>query len=222
MNVIKHVYSRAAQEGTDVSCKQCTFLVLVSIAAQVNTTTPRHWTKLLLCALSLSSLLAVGNPAIAKAATCANLVVDSSLENGSGWITKSSGNYPLLSSRLTHSGKQAAYLAGTDNAHDLLSPMLKLPAGQPSITLNFWWQIQSQESNRFQDSLTVVLTDSQGKALQTLDTLSSRDMSNQWQQHTFALTKFVGQTVQIQFVARTDGEAATDFFIDDVEVVACN
>lgn len=183
---------------------------------------PRRWPTLLLCTILMSTALMAAKPQLAQAATCANLVVDSSLENGSGWITKSSGNYPVLSGRLTHSGKQAAYLAGADNAHDLLATVLKLPSGQPTLTLSFWWQIQSQESSRFQDTLTIVLADSQGKALQTLDSLSSRDMSNQWQQHTFTLNKFAGQTVQVQFLAHTDGEAATDFFVDDVEVVACS
>ena len=187
-----------------------------------NRTSPRRWPTLLLCTVLISTVLVVANPQLAQAATCANLVVDSSLENGNGWVTKSSGNYPVLSGRLTHTGKQAAYLAGADNASDLLATVLKLPAGQPTITLSFWWQIQSQESSRFQDTLTVVLADSQGKALQTLDSLSSRDMSNQWQQHTFPLNKFAGQTVQLQFLAHTDGEAATDFFVDDIEVVACS
>lgn len=181
----------------------------------------RRWPILLLCAVLLSTPLAIGMPRVVQAATCTNLVVDSSLESGSGWITKSSGNYPVFSSRLTHTGKQAAYLAGADNAHDLLATTLKLPADQTSITLRFWWQIQSQENSRFQDTLTVLLADSQGKALQTLDGLSSRDMSNQWQQHTITLNQFASQTVQLQFIARTDGEAATDFFVDDVEVVAC-
>lgn len=181
-----------------------------------------RWPMLLLCAILISTPLAVATPQAAQAATCTNLVVDSGLENGNGWITKSSGNYPILSNRLTHTGKQAAYLAGADNAHDLLATVLKVPNGQPSLTVSFWWQIQSQESSRFQDSLTLVLADGQGKIIQTLDSLSSRDMSNQWQQHTLTLNKFAGQTVQLQFIARTDGEAATDFFVDDVEVVACN
>lgn len=182
----------------------------------------RRWPTLLLCTVLFSTLLASGKPGVVKAATCANLIVDSSLEDGSTWITKSSGNYPVLSGRLTHSGKQAAYLAGADNAHDLLATVLKLPAGQTTLTLSFWWQIQSQEHSRFQDTLTVILADGQGKALQTLDSLSSRDMSNQWQQHTLTLNKFAGQTIQLQFLARTDGEAATDFFVDDIEMIACN
>lgn len=199
--------------------------VVNHVAPQAHSSKPltqRRWPTLLLCAMLLSAPLAIGLPQLAQAATCTNLVTDSSLESGNGWLTKSSGNYPVLSGRLTHTGKQAAYLAGTDNAHDLLATTLKLPDGQTSITLSFWWQIQSQENSRFQDTLTVILADGQGKALQTLDSLSSRNMSNQWQQRTFTLTQFAGQTVQIQFIARTDSEAATDFFVDDVEVIACS
>jgi hypothetical protein len=181
----------------------------------------RCWPRILLCAIVVSTVLNLDNQAIVKAATCANVIADSSLEDGSAWITKSSGNYPVLSDRLTHSGKQAAYLAGANNANDLLATILKLPPGQPLITLTFWWQIQSQESSRFQDTLTVVVADDQGKALQTVATLSSREMSNQWQQRTLSLAHFAGQTVQLQFRARTDADAATDFFLDDIEVVVC-
>lgn len=182
----------------------------------------RRWSRIVLCALVVSTLLQLNNQAPLKAATCVNVVVDSSLEDGSAWITKSSGNYPVLSSRLTHSGKQAAYLAGANHAQDLLATILKLSPNAASITLTFWWQIQSQESSRFQDTLTVAVADAQGKALQSVATLSSREMSNQWQQRSLPLTQLAGQTVQLQFHARTDADAATDFFLDDIEVVVCH
>lgn len=172
--------------------------------------------------MMLSTLLGIASQQEAKAASCANLIVDSGLENGNGWLTKSSGGYPVLSGQLTHTGKQAAYLAGANDAHDRLATSVKLPATLQSITLTFWWQIQSQENVRYQDTLSVDLVDGQGKLLQNLDNLSSRNMSNQWQQRTLNIAKLAGQTVQLQFVARTDAEAATDFFIDDVEIVACS
>ena len=178
--------------------------------------------RVLLCALMLSTLLGIASQQAVKAATCVNLVVDSGLENGNGWITKSSGGYPVLSGQLTHTGKQAAYLAGANDAHDRLATSVKLPANLQSITITFWWQIQSQESGRYQDNLAVDLVDAQGKLIQNLDNLSSRNMSNQWQQRTLHISKVAAQTVQLHFVAHTDAEAATDFFIDDVEFVACS
>jgi len=164
----------------------------------------------------------MGTSARVNADSCTNLVVDTGLENGSGWLTKSSSNFPILSNYLTHTGKQAAYLAGTNGANDLLSTTVELPTTPKSITVTFWWQVQSQESGKYQDTLTITLVDAQGKRLQNLGGLSSRDMSNQWQQRTINITNSAGQTVQLQFVAYTDAEAATDFFIDDVEIVACN
>ncbi len=175
-----------------------------------------------LCAAMISTLLGIGSPATVQAATCVNLVTDSSLEDGSAWTTKSKSNYSLLSDYLTHSGEQAAYLAGANQAHDVLATTVKLPAAQQSIDIRFWWQIQSQESGKYADNLAILLVDPQGKTLQNLATLSSRDMSNQWQQRTLDITSFAGQTVQLQFVARTDAEAATDFFLDDIEIAACN
>ncbi|MBX3013884.1 MAG: choice-of-anchor J domain-containing protein [Caldilineaceae bacterium] len=178
---------------------------------------PRVW----FCAVVMSTLLSVGLQAQAQAASCTNLVVDSGLETGAGWVTQSSSNYPLLSNRLTHTGKQAAYLAGTNQAQDLLATTITVPAKPTTLTLTFWWQIQSQESGRYQDSLAVMLSDAQGKTPQLLTTLSSREMSNQWQQRTITLVGVANQTVQLQFLAYTDAEAATDFFLDDIEVVAC-
>lgn len=192
------------------------------LACAPDKTTPRRWSHIVLCAVVMSTVFQLGNQAPVKAATCSNVVVDSSLEDGSAWITKSSGNYPILSTRLPHSGKQAAYMAGANQAQDLLATLLKLNPNASSITLTFWWQIQSQENSRFQDTLTVAIADAQGKALQSIATLSSREMSNHWQQRTLSLNQFAGQTVQLQFHARTDADAATDFFVDDIEVVVCN
>lgn len=185
-------------------------------------TTPRRWSRIVLCAVVISTVLQLNNQLPVSAATCTNVVVDSSLEEGSGWITKSSGNYPILSTRLAHSGKQSAYLAGANNAQDLLATQIKVAPNATSVTLTFWWQIQSQEHSRFQDTLTIVIADAQGKAIQSIATLSSREMSNQWQQRTLSLASFAGQTLQLQFHARTDADAATDFFVDDIEVVVCN
>lgn len=181
-----------------------------------------RWSRTWVCALVISALLSATSSADVQAASCVNLIIDSGLENGAGWVTKSSGNYPILSSRLTHTGKQAAYLAGANNAQDLLATTVKLPASPQSITITFWWQVQSQESGRYQDMLTVGLADAQGKSLHSLASLSSRDMSNQWQQRTLTLNNVASQTLQLQFSAQTDAEAATDFFIDDVEFVACS
>jgi len=180
------------------------------------------WPRKLLWAVLLWTVLGMGTSARVNADSCTNLVVDTGLENGSGWLTKSSSNFPILSNYLTHTGKQAAYLAGTNGANDLLSTTVELPTTPKSITVTFWWQVQSQESGKYQDTLTITLVDAQGKRLQNLGGLSSRDMSNQWQQRTINITNSAGQTVQLQFVAYTDAEAATDFFIDDVEIVACN
>jgi hypothetical protein len=178
--------------------------------------------RALLCAAIMSAMLGIVSPAAVQAATCTNLVTDSSLEDGSAWTTKSKSSYSLLSDYLTHTGEQAAYLAGANQAYDMLATTVKLPAAQQSLDVTFWWQIQSQESGKYYDNLTVLLVDPQGKTLQNLATLSSRDMSNQWQQRTLDISNFAGQTVQLQFVARTDAEAATDFFLDDIEIVACN
>ena len=196
--------------------------IFASLPCTINQHSTLHRQKMFLCAAMLGIFLGVGTPATLQAASCVNLITDSGLEDGSSWIIKSKSNYSLLSDYLTYSGEQAAYLAGANQAHDILATTVKLPPAQQSIDITFWWQIQSQENGKYADTLSVLLVDASGKTLQNLLTFSSRDMSNRWQQRSLDITKFAGQTVQLQFVARTDAEAATDFFIDDVEMIACN
>ena len=155
------------------------------------------------------------------ATACQNLLVNGSMEEVGGWIPQTNSNYSLFSNYQAYTGKQSAYLAGVDNAQDQLWQTVTLPADQ-KLTLTFWWLINTGELSSGWDGMTVEVADANGVPLRTLFAVSDRSAGLVWQQATLDLSDFAGQTVQLQFNARTDGSLATDFFVDDVALMACD
>lgn len=186
-------------------------------------TRPRRprWQVMVMFSLALLFTAGFGTLLQAQTSNCVNLLTNSSFEVSSGWVTQTTGSYSILSPYLARSGNQAAHLAGVDNANDSLTTTISLPATPQSLTLSFWWQIDTQEEGSADDGLTVVVADSAGHALKSLLTLSSANAAQRWQQSEIDLSAFVGQAVQLQWLAQTDETLVTDFFIDDVAVTAC-
>jgi len=192
------------------------------LSGQVNYPFVHHW-RIGAC-VALFLFLIPGSSTIAYAQTdaCTDLIADSGFESGQGWVIKSHGNYSVLSDAQAHTGSQSAYLAGMNNANDLLLTKLTLPAAQQSLSLNFWWKVNSEDTRDLNDLLSVQVADGAGKGRQTLLTLGSDRASNRWHQSTLDLSSFTGQTIQLQFAAKTDETNITDFFVDDVEVTGCD
>lgn len=174
-----------------------------------------------LVVLAALLLATISTFAVAQPGNCTNLVADGGFESGSGWQSTTDGNYVLLSDFYARSGAKAAHLAGIDGANDALSIPLVLPADKPSVTLSFWWQVQSEEQSGEFDGLSVIAADSQGTPMRSLLTLGSDSAASQWQQGVIDLSGYSGQAIQLKFVAQTDSSLVTDFFIDDVAVTAC-
>ena len=180
------------------------------------------WKRYFFWALLALFTVSFSQPIAATTEPCFPLLADGGLEDGREWQAKNSDGFPLLSRQLVHSGAQGAYLGGRNNVADRLSTTLHLPATGQTITLRFWWQLQSQESaTTGGDQLSVLAANKQGLPLQSLVELRGRDVAHEWQSMSIDLTHFAGQNIQLQFLASTDAEQITDFFIDDVEIVAC-
>lgn len=171
---------------------------------------------ILLVGAGMVSLL----PLTARANTCQNVIANGDMESSTGWIAQTQGSYSLFSDYQAHSGTQSAYLAGVNNAQDSLRRTVALPAAS-QLTLNFWWLVNSEESSGGWDGLTVVLADASGNPLRALFTVSDRDAGLVWQQASVDVSQYAGQSVQLQFNARTDSTLATDFFVDDVALTTC-
>lgn len=180
--------------------------------------------RLLVGVMVLAVLLMSGftvGPVVAETSACQNLIANGGMESTGGWTTQTNGDYPLFSNYQAYTGIQSAYLAGVNNAEDRLSQNIAIPANHKA-TLTFWWLINSEETSPGWDGMTVQVADTAGTPLRILFTASDRSASLAWQQATLDLSEFAGQTLQLQFSTRTDGSLATDFYFDNVELMACD
>jgi hypothetical protein len=160
-------------------------------------------------------------PTAAAAMSCRSLLTDGSLEDATQWQMRNSDGLSLLSKQVARTGAQGAYLGGRHNAADRLATTVQLPAGDTTVTLRFWWQLQSQETVAGDDQLSVLVANQQGSPLQSMLELNGRNVAHEWQSVTLDLSHYAGRTIQLQFLSYTDGEQITDFFIDDIELLSC-
>lgn len=115
-----------------------------------------------------------------------------------------------------------AWLGGYDNANDVLTQTITLPTNVPNIGVRYSYRIETSEQTASvaYDVLTLNIRSASGTRLASLPAVSNLDASATWRTSSvFDLTAYRGQTVQLQFVATTDADTNTNFFVDDVELV---
>ncbi|MFH8380795.1 M4 family metallopeptidase [Kitasatospora sp. NPDC018058] len=146
--------------------------------------------------------------------TPAQLLGNQGFETGSAapW-TASSGVVDNSSSQAAHGGSWKAWLNGYGSTHtDSLSQTVTIPAGCKA-TLSFWLHIDTAETgSTAYDKLTVSVNGT------TLKTYSNVDAAAGYQQRTFDLSSYAGQTVTLKFNGVEDSSLQTSFVIDDTSI----
>ncbi|MFI9362871.1 M4 family metallopeptidase [Kitasatospora sp. NPDC053057] len=146
--------------------------------------------------------------------TPAQLLGNPGFETGTAapW-TASSGVIDNSSSQPAHGGSWKAYLDGYGSSHtDTLSQTVTIPSGCKA-TLSFWLHIDTAETgSTAYDKLTVSVNGT------TLKTYSNADAATGYQQRTFDLSAYAGQTVTVKFTGTEDSSLQTSFVIDDTSV----
>jgi Zn-dependent metalloprotease len=146
--------------------------------------------------------------------TPAQLLGNPGFETGTAapW-TASSGVVDNSSSQAAHGGSWKAWLNGYGSTHtDTLSQTVTIPAGCKA-TLSFWLHIDTAESgSTAYDKLTVSVNGT------TLKTYSNVDAAAGYQQRTFDLSSYAGQTVTLKFTGTEDSSLQTSFVIDDTSI----
>ena len=156
----------------------------------------------------------------AALAGCSDAIQNGGFEDGPvAWQQASSAGYALISTANPHSGYLGAYLGGVNNADDRISQEIYLPAA--AVTLRFWWYMSTAETAGSFDHMTATLLMPDGRWLADLATLANTAVPHVWDEAMIDLTPFAGQSAIIQFRARTDDGNVSDFYIDDIAVVAC-
>ena len=149
---------------------------------------------------------------------CDNILPHGDFEAGLLPPWDSFGGTQVTTAR-AHGGTHSVRLGGADNAADELFAGVELPPTATSITLSYWWYVESADPNPNADILAVLISDSGGEVV--IETLTNNSPRGAWHQSTFDLSGYAGQTVGVIFHAETDGADPTSFYLDDVEVEVC-
>ncbi|MGA5822652.1 putative Ig domain-containing protein [Kitasatospora sp. NPDC094028] len=158
-------------------------------------------------------------PAGGTGCTAAQLLANPGFEAGTtaGWTeTNTSGTSTInsSSSEPPHSGTYDAWLDGYGSTNtDTLAQTVTLPAGCSSYTFSFWLHIDTAASNTTAfDTLKVTANGT------TLATYSNVNAAAGYQQHSFNLSGYAGQTVTLKFTGSEDYTKQTSFVLDDTAV----
>ncbi|GAA2144567.1 hypothetical protein GCM10009760_32220 [Kitasatospora kazusensis] len=146
--------------------------------------------------------------------TPAQLLGNAGFETGTAapW-TASSGVVDNSSGQAAHGGSWKAWMDGYGSTHtDTLSQTVTIPAGCKA-SLSFWLHIDTAETGTTAyDKLAVTVN---GTALKTY---SNADAAAGYQQRTFDLSAYAGQTVTLKFTGTEDSSLQTSFVIDDTAI----
>ncbi len=141
--------------------------------------------------------------------------------SGFGW-KRSSGVITSEQAEWPRSGTWVASLNGKGHRNTRkLYQRVTIPADICSAQLNFWLRVESGEpgTSPVRDTLKLTVQKPSGSVLQTLATYSNRDGSASYVLQTFDLTIFRGKTIQLQWTGRENASRATQFLIDDTELL---
>ncbi len=158
---------------------------------------------------------------------CRDVLVNGNFESAGGWITYSALGVSVISSfpppsGAYHSGRRGAYLGDYNLAHDFIAQQVNLPANATKAVLQYWWQVETQESAlQPYDTLTVFVDRPFGQATEVLEILSNQNADPAWYVSAYDILRYRGRTITLRWEAKTDANRPTAFYVDDVMLLLC-
>ncbi len=149
-----------------------------------------------------------------------NLIVNGGFETGAAtpW-TLTAGVLNNSASEPAHTGAWDAWLDGYGTTHtDSATQTVTIPSTATTANLVFWLHIDTAETTTTTafDVLTVQVLNSANTVIGTLGSFSNLNKAAGYQQHTFSVLSFKGQTVKIRFIGTEDTSLQTSFVLDDI------
>ena len=114
-----------------------------------------------------------------------------------------------------HTGTWDAWLDGYGTTHtDTLAQTVTIPAACTHTMFSFWLHIDTAETTRTTayDVLTITANGT------TIATFSNLNHASGYQQHSYSLGSFAGQSVTLKFTGLEDASLQTSFVVDDTAV----
>jgi hypothetical protein len=149
------------------------------------------------------------------------LIGNPGFENGTNtapW-TLTAGVINNSSAEPPHSGSWDAWLDGYGTTHtDTATQTVTIPSTVTTATLSFWLHIDTAETTTTTafDKFQVQVLNTSGTVLAVLGQFSNLNHAAGYQQHSFSMNSFIGQTVQVRFIGSEDSSLQTSFVVDDV------
>jgi len=153
--------------------------------------------------------------------TGSDLILNGGFESGSTSWTATSGVIAANgTSEPAYAGTYDAWLCGYGKTHtDSVAQSVKIPSTAASATLAFYLHIDTKETGSVvYDTLKAQVRNSSGTVLATLATYSNVNAASGYQLHSFDLSAYKGQTVQIYFVGTEDSSLQTSFVLDNISL----
>ena len=149
--------------------------------------------------------------------TASQLLGNPGFETGSAapWTSTAGVINPNGAGETAHSGNWYAWLDGYGFTHtDTLSQSVTIPAACTNTKFSFWLHIDTAETTTTTafDKLTITANGT------TIATFSNLNHASGYQQHTYSLGSFAGQTVTLKFTGTEDSSLQTSFVVDDTAV----
>jgi hypothetical protein len=147
--------------------------------------------------------------------TAGQLLANPGFESGATAWTASSG---VIGQHGTdepaRTGTWSAWLDGYGSAHtDTVSQTMTLPSGCSAYTFSFWLHVDTAETGTTAyDKLTVKAGNT------TLATYSNLNAASGYQQRSFSLSAYAGQSVTLSFSGVEGSQLQTSFVVDDTAV----
>ncbi len=165
-------------------------------------------------------------PAPVVGSGCNELATNGTFENGrpDPWVEKTNLNASIIGADFPHTGKKGAWLGGTDQeSFQYVYQDIAIAANLKKVTLTYWHYLSENADAGTPDAVfDALLADSKsGDVLATLEELTSSKSDEKWVQSTIDLSQFAGKKVRLAFTANMVRGNLSNFFVDDVSVVAC-
>ncbi len=155
-----------------------------------------------------------------------NILLNPGFESGlASWTEQSANGYPIIISYQNPSATNSrhAWLCGYNNCVDNLYQDVTIPADAQGAILSFKYNVNTSETTNATayDSMAVrIFSPSTASTYTSCPPLSNLNATTDWVQSTGCnLGGYKGQTIRIKFVATTDSDLPTEFFVDDVTLV---
>ena len=185
----------------------------------------RLWRVLRLAAAMAVAVWAItAAPAAHAVGGCGELIRDGGFETGGAWELGVSPLPPRYVSDMKHSGAKSLALGITDGgnvqSYSSARQTVTIPAGEDQAKISFWVYAMANGAPAT-DYMELALLTADGSAVLDKPWYSHND-GQAWNQMTFDISPWRGQTVQVYFNVYNDGLGGTaGMYLDDVSLLVC-